>query len=45
MPEACAKALAPTIALFGCTWNPVTFPTRRLARMISSVRISVATWK
>ena len=29
MPDSWAKALAPTIALFGCTGKPVTLDTRR----------------
>ena len=34
MPEACAKALAPTTALFGCTTKPVVCATRREAGTI-----------
>ena len=37
MPEACAKAFAPTTALFGWTGVPVSSATRRDARVISFV--------
>ena len=32
IPDACLKALAPTIALLGCTGNPVMSLTMRLVR-------------
>jgi hypothetical protein len=41
MPLSWAKALAPTIALFGCTWKPVMAETRREAFMISWVTTPV----
>ena len=34
MPDSCAKALAPTIALFGCTGKPVMPETSLLAGTI-----------
>ena len=37
MPASWAKALAPTIALFGWTMKPVMAETRRDAFMMSSV--------
>ena len=41
MPEECAKALAPTMALLGCTLMPVMVLTRWLARVSSRVLMSV----
>ena len=41
MPEECAKAFAPTMALLACTFMPVMDDTRRLALMNSRVLISV----
>ena len=41
MPDSCAKAFAPTMALFACTVIPVTLLTRRDAAIISSVTIFV----
>jgi hypothetical protein len=37
MPLACAKALAPTTALLGCTTKPVVWLTMRLAGTICVV--------
>ena len=41
MPASCAKALAPTMALFGWTTMPVYALTRRLVRMIWVVSMLV----
>ena len=41
MPASWAKALAPTIALFTCTWRPVIPLTRRLVGTIRSEAESV----
>ena len=41
MPEECAKALAPTMALLACTFMPVMELTKRLALMNSRVLMSV----
>src|SRR3954465_12582990 len=42
MPDSCANALRPTIALFGCTAYPVRRDTSRLVRAISRVLMPVA---
>ena len=48
MPEACAKAFAPTTALFGCTTKPVICDTMRevgticvVSRRVSSLKKSL----
>ena len=38
MPDSCAKALAPTIALFGAIFTPVIVLSSFAVRAISSVR-------
>src|SRR6266853_1033452 len=45
MPEAWAKAFAPTTALLGCTTNPVIWDTRREAGTIWLVSIRVSRLK
>ena len=42
MPEACAKAFAPTTALFGCTTKPVICDTRREVGTICVVSMRVS---
>ena len=42
MPDSCANALAPTIALFGCTTKPVICDTRREAGTICVVSMRVS---
>src|SRR5690606_41034455 len=44
MPDSWAKALAPTMALFGCTGKPVMLDTRRDVLRMCSVTIPVSTW-
>ena len=41
IPDSCAKAFAPTIALFGCTTIPVKLETKREDLVISSVLTAV----
>src|ERR1700704_7194531 len=41
MPDSCAKALAPTIALFGCTGKPVMLDTSLDAATICVVSMRV----